>query len=112
MINEFALLFSETCYCDGTEDFKCDKIKSNMDALCFKQNDEDILSNEIEVDKFQSQKSSSSSIKQKVERLLIMIVVFTQLFVAYVSASIQVVVSSFDNERWSSRYAATGMIER
>jgi len=89
----------ETCYCDGTEDFKCDKIKSNMDALCFKQNDEDILSNEIEVDKFQSQKSSSSSIKQKVERLLIMIVVFIQLFVAYVSASIQVVVSSFDNER-------------
>ena len=83
-----------------------------MDALCFKQNDEDILSNEIEVDKFQSQKSSSSSIKQKVERLLIMIVVFIQLFVAYVSASIQVVVSSFDNERWSSCYASTGMMER
>ena len=92
-------MISETCYCDGTEDFKCDKIKSNMDALCFKQNDEDILSNEIEVDKFQSQKSSSSSIKQKVERLLIMIVVFIQLFVAYVSASIQVVVSSFETQR-------------
>ena len=83
-----------------------------MDALCFKQNDEDILSNEIEVDKFQSQKSSSSSIKQKVERLLIMIVVFIQLFVAYVSASIQVVVSSIETERWSSCYTSTGMIER
>ena len=83
-----------------------------MDALCFKQNDEDILSNEIEVDKFQSQKSSSSSIKQKVERLLIIIVVFIQLFVAYVSASIQVVVSSFETEKWSTRYASTGMIER
>ena len=92
-------LISETCYCDGTEDFKCDKIKSNMDALCFKQNEEDIMSNEIEVDRFQSQKSSSSSLKQKIEQFLIMIVVFVQLFVAYVSASIQVMVSSFEIEQ-------------
>ena len=70
-----------------------------MDALCFKQNKDDILSNEIEVDRFHSQKSSSSSLKQKVERILIMIVVFVQLFVAYVSASIQVMVSSFEFEQ-------------
>ena len=43
-----------------------------MDALCFKQNEEDILSNEIEVDRFQSQKSSSSSLKQKIEQFLML----------------------------------------
>ena len=26
----------ESCYCDGTENFDCPKIKSNMDQLCFR----------------------------------------------------------------------------
>ena len=105
-------LISETCYCDGTEDFKCDKIKSNMDALCFKENEEDILSNEIGVDKLKSQKSSSSSFKQKIERFLIIMVVFVQLFVAYVSASIQVMVSSFESDTGQADYDVAPMIER
>jgi growth arrest-specific protein 1 len=69
----------ETCYCDGTEDFKCDKIKSNMEALCFRNFEQDILSNEIGVDRLKSKKSSSSSLKEKFERILIIIVVFESI---------------------------------
>ena len=83
-----------------------------MDALCFKENEEDILSNEIGVDKLKSQKSSSSSIKQKIERFLIIMVVFVQLFVAYVNASIQVMVSSFESDTGQADYDVAPMIER
>ena len=95
MINESALIFSETCYCDGTEDFKCNSIKSNMEALCFRRPEEDILSNEIEVDRLKGKKSSSSSLKDKLERFLIIVSVFVGLFITYISASINVAISSF-----------------
>ena len=69
-----------------------------MVALCFRKSEEDILSNEIEVDRLKYQKSSSSSLKDKLERMLIIIVVFVELFVAYVTASVHVMVSSFDSQ--------------
>ena len=69
-----------------------------MVELCFRKSEEDILSNEIEVDRLKAQKSSSSSLKDKLQQMLIIIVVFVELFVAYVSASIHVMVSSFDSQ--------------
>jgi len=85
----------ETCYCDGTEDFKCNLIKSNMEALCFRRPEEDILSNEIEVDRLKGKKSSSSSLKHKLERFLIIVSVFIGLFITYISASINAAITSF-----------------
>ena len=95
MINKFALPFSETCYCDGTEDFKCNSIKSNMEALCFRRPEEDILSDDIEVDRLKGKKSSSSSLKHKLERFLIIVSVFIGLFITYISASINAAITSF-----------------
>ena len=69
-----------------------------MVELCFRKSEEDILSNEIEVDRLKAQKSSSSSLKDKLQQMLIIIVVFVELFVAYVSASVHVIVSSFDSQ--------------
>ena len=69
-----------------------------MEALCFRKSEDDILSNEIEVDRLKAKKSSSSSLKDKLERMLIIIVVFVELFVAYVIASVHVMVSSFDSQ--------------
>ena len=69
-----------------------------MEALCFRNPEEDILSNEIEVDRLKAKKSSSSSLKDKIERMLIIIVVFVELFVAYINASVHVMVSSFNSQ--------------
>ena len=91
----FSFPISETCYCDGTEHFKCDRIKSNMKELCFKKPDEDILSNEIEVDRLKGSKSSASSLQSKLERILILITVFVGLFVTYLSACVNAMISDF-----------------
>jgi hypothetical protein len=37
-----------TCFCDGTEDFKCKEIRENTDSLCFEE-DKDV-NNTISVD--------------------------------------------------------------
>ena len=90
--------FSEKCYCDGTEEFECEKIKSNMEALCFKKPEEDILSNEIDVDRLKSKKSSASSLKHQLEKILIIISVIIGLFVSYICASVDAVMSSLPSQ--------------
>ena len=89
---------SETCYCDGTEDFDCKKIKTNMEALCFKKPDEDIFSNEIDVDRLKAKKSSSSSLKDKFERIILIITVIVGIFVSYICASVNAMYSSLSSE--------------
>ena len=39
-----------SCYCDGSEDFECLKIRKNTDVLCFGKKDPDIIDNSIDVD--------------------------------------------------------------
>ena len=65
-----------------------------MEALCFRKPEEDIMNNEIDVDRLKSKKSSSSSLKDKFEKILIIISVFVGLFVSYLCASVNAMMSS------------------
>ena len=52
----------ENCYCQGTEDFDCQTIKNNMQDLCFdKPKENDLNSNEIDLDGPQKKKANSGS---------------------------------------------------
>ena len=74
---------------DGTEDFNCLEIKSNMKELCFREN---ILDNEIDVDG----PKKSASWMAKVEKFLIMFTVMVSLIINWVGASFQVMVNSIN----------------
>ena len=82
----------ESCYCDGTENFDCPKIKSNMDQLCFRDPLIE-LDNEIDVDGH-GHKTSGSSWMAKMERFLIVFSVFATLIIQWVGISFQVMVES------------------
>ena len=69
-----------------------------MEALCFRKPEEDILSNEIDVDRLKSKKSSSQSLKDKLERILIIITVLIGLFVSYLCASVNAMMSSVPSQ--------------
>ena len=43
-----------TCFCDGTEDFKCKEIRENTDSLCFEK--EKDINNTINVDEVNESK--------------------------------------------------------
>ena len=45
----------EKCYCDGTEDFDCVNIKTNMEELCYRE------TNEIDDEKMDNKSGSTSS---------------------------------------------------
>jgi len=52
----------ENCYCQGTEDFDCQTIKNNMQDLCFdKPKENDLNSNEIDLDGPQKKKANSGN---------------------------------------------------
>ena len=74
----------ETCYCEGNEDFDCIGIKSNMERLCFK------IDNEIEP----SPSQSGSSWSAKFEKLFVFITIFVGIFVNWVGASFQIMMEN------------------
>lgn len=84
----------ENCICDGTENYKCQKIKDNMDQLCFKDPDP-ILTNEIEGS---SQKSGSGKI-HGLQRLVIVLCVILGTFVNFVWAAITEMASSISRDQ-------------
>ena len=71
----------ENCYCQGNEDFDCQTIKRNMQELCFDKNN-DLDSNEIDVDEPVKKKSSSSNtISAKLHHyLLLFSILFSAIF--------------------------------
>ena len=52
-----------SCYCEGSEDFECLKIRKNTDVLCFGKKDPDIIDNSIDVDEKPSKASGAQSAK-------------------------------------------------
>ena len=78
----------ETCYCDGTEDFDCVAVKSNMEKLCF-QEDNEISDNEIDVEP-----SSASSWSAKFEKIFIFFTIFMGLVINWVGASFNVMIDA------------------
>ncbi len=77
----------ESCYCEGTEDFDCQAIKTNMDRLCFKPPEDD-LTNEIDVDG--SKASGSSSWTGQLDKVLILFTIIVTLVVNWVGTSFSV----------------------
>ena len=83
----FSNCILESCYCDGTENFDCMKIKSNMDKLCFR---DDLMDNEIDVDG----SKKSGSWMAKMERFLIVFTIIVSLIINWVGTSFQFMVNS------------------
>lgn len=79
----------ETCYCDGTENFDCVNIKTNMEALCFRE--EDIIDNEIDTD---DKPGKSGAWKAKMDKFLILVTIFAGFFFHWVGASFSALVDS------------------
>lgn len=73
----------ESCYCDGTEDFPCREIKSNMDNLCFRD-DRDDMSNEIG-----DNGHRSAGTLARLHRLVVVLCVFLGLVFQLVLQSLQ-----------------------
>ena len=83
----------ETCYCDGTEDFDCVNIKTNMERLCFKE--DNMIPNEINVDEKSSK--SGAGWTAKIERFLIVFTILSTLIVNWVAATFSVMIHSLKN---------------
>jgi len=85
----------ENCYCQGNEDFDCETIKRNMQDLCFEEQNNDLDSNEIDVDEPVRKKSSSSNtISAKLNHYLILFsVIFSAIF-KMIHSSFEAMVSS------------------
>ena len=62
-----------SCYCEGSEDFECLKIRKNTDVLCVGKKDPDIIDNSIDVDEKPSKASGVPSmiIMNEVRALLL-----------------------------------------
>lgn len=83
----------ETCFCDGTEDFDCVAIKTNMAELCFRPDDDDILDNDIDVDHKSSTKLSGS-LRAKLDRYLVIFTLFATLIINWVGATFSTMVNT------------------
>jgi len=70
----------ETCYCDGTENFECHAMKSNMERLCFNP---DIYENEINTD----EPKKSSSLRAKLEKILLIFSFIVTIIAEFVRGS-------------------------
>ena len=74
----------ETCYCEGNEDFACEAIKSNMQNLCFRE-DNDIMSNEIDGS---SGGNKNSSFAAKIHKFVLIVSVVIGVLIQAVLSSI------------------------
>ena len=83
----------ESCYCDGTEDFPCRNIKSNMDKLCFRDDGDD-MSNEIDT----GHHSSSGSTLARLHRVIVVVCVFLGLVFQVLLQSLQDMMSGSDSQ--------------
>ena len=64
----------QNCYCDGTEEFACHDIKTNMENLCFAEEE----TNEIDIDGYPKK---SGSFRLKIHKYLVLFVtILTVLF--------------------------------
>jgi len=93
----------EQCYCDGSEDFPCREIKSNMDTLCFRD-DHDDMSNDI---RDGGKTKNSGSFSAKLHRFMIVVCVvlslmFQVLFQAMQDMAVSSSLSSSDNSQAES----------
>jgi len=79
----------EKCYCDGTEDFDCVNIKTNMEELCYRE------TNEIDDEKMDNKSGSTSSAWiAKAERILIIVTIFATIFFNWIGASLNIMVDT------------------
>ena len=73
----------ENCYCDGTEEFPCNDIKTNMENLCYPTEED----NEIDID---GRPKKSGSYRLKIHKYLVLFVtLLTILFKAIEGAFIE-----------------------
>ena len=75
----------EQCYCDGSENFPCREIKSNMDTLCFRD-DHDDMSNDI---RDGGKTKSSGSFSAKLHRFMIVVCVVLSLMLQVLFQAMQ-----------------------
>ncbi|XP_054159571.1 growth arrest-specific protein 1-like [Oppia nitens] len=69
----------KTCFCDGSEDFPCQRIKDNTERLCFGKyvySVDDIDDNEIDV---MGQRSLSTTVKPLTDKLSLLVVLLLLL---------------------------------
>merc|ERR1712223_1830239 len=79
----------ETCYCDGSEDFDCVNIKTNMEELCYRE------TNEIDDEKMDNKSGSTSSAWiAKAERILVIVTIFATIFFNWIGASFNIMVDT------------------
>ena len=81
----------ENCYCQGNEDFDCQTIKNNMEELCFNK-EENVESNEIDIDGPLKKKSNSSNFVAKLHKSLLVFSVISSLIFKVIQTSFETMV--------------------